>query len=362
MQEFAVIIQDVKKNHGETSAVDGVTLRIQKGEFFSILGPSGSGKTTTLRLIAGLELPDQGEIFIQGQSMKDISPHQRPVNMVFQNYALFPHMTVYQNVGFGLQMQGHTKVDIESRVEQTLALVKLTQKLHRYPTQLSGGEQQRVALARALVNQPAILLLDEPLGALDQQLRQQMQVELKQIQGEVNSTFVCVTHHQEEALMLSDRVAVMDHGKILQVGTPQEIYESPVSTFVARFIGLSNSLVGRITGYDVSRCTVVTRQNFSVQATRPIDDHSQGEVTVIVRPERVHLSSGPERNGFDNSVPAQINKVNFNGGEMYYQLDLQDGPVWTVRVPVSLHPSQRFQVGERVYAQWYADQGLVLTH
>ena len=362
MQEFAVIIQDVTKSHGETSAVDGVTLRIQKGEFFSILGPSGSGKTTTLRLIAGLEQPDQGKIFIQGRSMKDVSPHQRPVNMVFQSYALFPHMTVYQNVAFGLHMRGHSKAEIESRVEQTLALVKLTQKLHRYPTQLSGGEQQRVALARALVNRPAILLLDEPLGALDQQLRQEMQVELKQIQGKVKSTFVCVTHHQEEALMLSDRVAVMDHGKILQVGAPQEIYESPVSTFVARFIGLSNSLVGRISGYDATLCTVVTPQNFFVQATRPKDYNSNDDVTVIVRPERIHLSSGPDRNEYDNSLPAQINKVNFNGGEMFYQLDLQDGLVWTVRVPLSLHPSQRFQVGERVYAQWYADQGLVLTH
>jgi len=362
MQELGVNLQKVVKFHGDAIGVDQLSLEIKKGEFFSILGPSGSGKTTTLRLIAGLDHPDQGEIFIQGRSMNNVPPHQRPVNMVFQSYALFPHMTVFENVAFGLKMQGHSVPDIKSQVDQTLELVKLDEKPHRYPTQLSGGEQQRVALARALVNRPAILLLDEPLGALDQQLRQEMRVELKQIQARVQSTFVCVTHHQEEALMLSDRVAVMDRGTILQVGTPQEIYDSPVSTFVARFIGLSNSLVGRITEYDGTRCTVMTVHRFAIQATRPKDYSSTDEVTVIVRPERVHLSAGPEQNGYDNSLPAQINKVSFNGGEMFYQLDLHDGLVWTARVPLSLRPSHRFQVGQRVYVQWQADQGLVLTH
>jgi spermidine/putrescine transport system ATP-binding protein len=362
MQELAVNLQEVVKIHGEAIGVDQVSLEIQKGEFFSILGPSGSGKTTTLRLIAGLDHPDQGEIFIQGRSMNNVPPHQRPVNMVFQNYALFPHMTVFQNVAFGLQMRGHSVPEIKSQVEQALELVKLHEKAHRYPTQLSGGEQQRVALARALVNRPAILLLDEPLGALDQQLRQEMQVELKEIQARVQSTFVCVTHHQEEALMLSDRVAVMDRGKILQVGTPQEVYESPVSTFVARFVGLSNSLVGRITKYDETMCTVMTPHRFSIQAAKPKNNSSTDEVTVIVRPEQVHLSSGPEQNGYDNSLPAQINKANYSGGEMFYQLDLQEGIVWTARVPRSLRPSHRFQVGQRVYVQWHADHGLVLTH
>ena len=361
MQELAVTLQGVVKTHGDALGVDQVSLEIKKGEFFSILGPSGSGKTTTLRLIAGLDRPDHGEIFIQGRSMNGVPPHQRPVNMVFQNYALFPHMTVYQNVAFGLQMRGHSIAEIKPQVEQTLELVKLHQKHQRYPTQLSGGEQQRVALARALVNRPAILLLDEPLGALDQQLRQEMQGELKEIQARVQSTFVCVTHHQEEALMLSDRVAVMDHGKILQMGTPQEIYESPVSRFVARFIGLSNSLNGRITAYDETKCTVMTSRNFSIQAARPKGHSSNDEVTVIVRPERVHLSSGPEQNGYDNSLPAHINKVSFNGGEMFYQLDLHDGLLWTARVPLSGRPSHHFQVGQRVYVQWHADQGLVLT-
>ncbi len=364
MQELAVNFQKIVKFHGDTIAVDDVSLEITRGEFFSILGPSGSGKTTILRLIAGLDRPDQGEIFIQGRSMIHISPHQRPVNMVFQNYALFPHMTVFENVAFGLQMRGHSAADIKSQVGETLELVKLHEKSHRYPTQLSGGEQQRVALARALVNRPAILLLDEPLGALDQQLRQEMQVELKEIQRQVQSTFVCVTHQQEEALMLSDRLAVMDQGKILQVGTPQEIYESPVTTFVARFIGQSNSLIGRITDFEDTRCTVMTPDRFSIQAARPKEFSSTDdvEVTVIVRPEQVHLSSGPQQNGYDNSVPAHINKVSFNAGEMFYQLDLLDGLVWTARVPVSLQPTHRFEVGQQIYAQWQADQGLVLTH
>ena len=362
MKELAVNFQKIVKFHGDTLAVDDVSLEIQKGEFFSILGPSGSGKTTTLRLIAGLDRPDHGEILIQGKSMNTVPPHQRPVNMVFQNYALFPHMTVFENVAFGLQMRGHSVTEIKFQVGEALELVKLHEKSHRYPTQLSGGEQQRVALARALVNRPAILLLDEPLGALDQQLRQEMQVELKEIQAQVQSTFVCVTHHQEEALMLSDRVAVMDRGKILQVGTPQEIYESPVSTFVAGFIGQSNSLVGRITDFQATMCTVMTSHRLSIQAARPKDLSSTYDVTVIVRPERVHLSSGPEQNGYDNSLPALINKVSFNGGEMFYQLDLHDGHVWTARVPMSFHSSHRFEVGQHVYVQWQADQSLVLTH
>jgi len=362
MRELGVNLQKVVKFHGDAIGVDQISLEIYQGEFFSILGPSGSGKTTILRLIAGLDSPDQGEILIQGRSMNQVPPHRRPVNMVFQNYALFPHMTVFQNVAFGLQMRGRSEPEIKSEVDRTLELVKLQEKLYRFPTQLSGGEQQRVALARALVNRPAILLLDEPLGALDQQLRQEMQVELKHIQARVQSTFVCVTHHQEEALMLSDRVAVMDQGKILQVGTPQEIYDSPLSIFVARFIGLSNSLIGRITGYNGTMCTVITPHPFTIQATRPKDNSSTDEVTVIVRPERLHLSSGPERNGFDNSLPAEISKVNFNGSEMVYQLALRDGLVWTAKVPFAVRPSQLFQAGQRVYVQWQADQGLVLTH
>src|SRR2546427_2271609 len=241
-------MREVTKRHGTTVAVDHLSLTIRKGEFFAILGPSGSGKTTTLRLLAGFEQPDAGEISIEGQPMQGVPPNHRPVNLVFQNYALFPHMTVAQNVAFGLEMKGLPSAEIGPRVAEALEMVRLVGKQDRLPSQLSGGEQQRVALARALVNRPAVLLLDEPLGALDKQLRLEMEVELKALQERVGITFVCVTHDQEEALTMSDRLAVMHHGRLLQVGTPEEIYTAPASAFVASFIGVSNSPPGRVQG------------------------------------------------------------------------------------------------------------------
>ena len=360
MSEISVSLQNVEKWHGKTIGVDRVSLEVYSGEFFSILGPSGSGKTSTLRLIAGLDHPDRGEIQIQGRAMKNLPPNRRPVNMVFQNYALFPHLNVFDNVAFGLQMQGHPLSEIRVRVPKMLELVKLQRMQSRLPAQLSGGEQQRVALARALVNHPAVLLLDEPLGALDQQLRQEMQVELKQIQEQVQCTFVCVTHHQEEALMLSDRVAVMNKGRVLQIGTPQEIYDSPESTFVAKFIGLSNSLTGQMTDHDETTCTVRYPKLSPIRAKRPMDMGAQGHVTMVVRPERLHISSDPDRNGFENSLPAQIKKATFNGNEILYQLHLTPDLVWTARVSLSSQPSDHFQAGQHVYVQWHADQSLVL--
>ena len=361
MSEVSVSLQNVQKWHGKTIGVDHVSLEVYSGEFFSILGPSGSGKTTTLRLIAGLDHPDQGEIQIQGRTMKDLPPNRRPVNMVFQNYALFPHLTVFENVAFGLQMQGHPVAEIHREVQAMLELVKLQSMQSRLPAQLSGGEQQRVALARALVNRPAVLLLDEPLGALDQQLRQEMQVELKQIQEQVQCTFVCVTHHQEEALMLSDRVAVMERGKVLQIGTPQEIYDAPESTFVAKFIGLSNSITGHMTDHDDTTCTVSHDKILPIRARRPLDMTAQDNVTMVVRPERLHISAGPERNGYDNSLPAEIIKATFNGKEILYQLHITQDLVWTARVSLSSQPSDHFQAGQHVYVQWQAAQSLVLT-
>ncbi|MGH9894973.1 MAG: ABC transporter ATP-binding protein, partial [bacterium] len=246
MADLSVDIQDVVKYHGPTLAVDHVSLSVRRGEFFSILGPSGAGKTSILRLLAGFDQPDGGAIRIEGRPMQGVPPNQRPVNLVFQSYALFPHLSVFDNVAFGLRMRKVTGTEIAVRVPEALAMVRLTGKQHRNPSQLSGGEQQRVALARALVNRPAVVLLDEPLGALDQQLRQEMQVELKTIQEQVGITFLYVTHHQEEALTMSDRVAVMHHGRLLQIGPPREIYESPACTFVAGFIGVSNRLVGHL--------------------------------------------------------------------------------------------------------------------
>src|SRR4051794_13082226 len=245
----------VRKRFGEIAAVDGVDLEIRHGEFFTMLGPSGSGKTTCLRMIAGFERPDDGRIELGGQDVTNLPPADRDVNTVFQDYALFPHMSVAENVGYGLKVKGVAKGDRADRVDEALALVRLEGYGDRRPSQLSGGQRQRVALARALVNRPRVLLLDEPLGALDLKLRQQLQVELKRIQSEVGITFVYVTHDQDEALTMSDRIAVMDEGKVLQVGTPRDVYEEPGSRFVAGFVGVSNLLELPVTD---SRDSVLT--------------------------------------------------------------------------------------------------------
>ena len=364
MADASVELRDLVKYHGVTLAVDHLSLEVRTGEFFSILGPSGAGKTTTLRLVAGFERPDQGEVLIEGRSMQSVPPNRRPVNLVFQTYALFPHITVFDNVAFGLEMRLVRRAELRSRVSAALDMVKLSDKHARFPWQLSGGEQQRVALARALVNRPAVVLLDEPLGALDQQLRQEMQVELKTIQKQVGITFICVTHHQEEALTMSDRVAVMDHGRVLQVGSPQEVYESPTSEFVASFIGLSNRLRGQIVTVDGTNCTITAPD---VPAARsillrcPAGATEANRVTLLLRPERLHLSHDGHPCGFDNAVSARIDKVTYAGNEMQYLLRLSDGVLWKARLPNSGANQRRFLVGEAVFLCWNADEGVVLT-
>ena len=364
MAENSVEIRAVVKRHGPTVAVDHLSLEVRKGEFFSILGPSGSGKTSTLRLLAGFEQPDEGEILIEGRSMRGVLPNRRPVNLVFQSYALFPHLTVAGNVAFGLEMRRIPRGEIESRVGMALEMVRLASKRHRVPSQLSGGEQQRVALARALVNRPALLLLDEPLGALDQQLRQEMQVELKAIQEQVGITFVCVTHHQEEALTMSDRVAVMNHGRLLQVGTPREIYESPDNVFVAGFIGVSNTLAGRIATVDGPRCNLTAPDLPGVPAIRartPVGAGPGTAVTLVLRPERVHLSRDLRVDGFENSLPARVAKALYNGSEMQYLLRLSERVLWQARVPNTSADRKPFLPGESVHIRWNVDEGVVLA-
>src|SRR5512145_1230470 len=246
MSNTDVELQNITKRFGDFIAVDDVSLDIKDGEFFSLLGPSGCGKTTCLRMIAGFELPSEGEIKIRGKSMGDTPPYKRPVNTVFQNYALFPHMTVFENVAFGLEMQKVSRAEIKTRVKEALEMVRLPQLADRKPRQLSGGQQQRIALARALVNRPQVLLLDEPLSALDLKLRKAMQLELKELQHQVGITFIFVTHDQEEAITMSDRIAVMNEGVVQQVGAPREIYESPRNRFVADFIGETNFIEGEV--------------------------------------------------------------------------------------------------------------------
>ncbi|MEW6543217.1 MAG: ABC transporter ATP-binding protein [Nitrospirota bacterium] len=363
MAESSVEIREVVKRHGQTVAVDRCSLEVRRGEFFSILGPSGSGKTTMLRLLAGFEEPDEGEILIEGRSMRHVPPNRRPVNLVFQQYALFPHLSVFRNVAFGLEMRGTGRAEIHARVSAALDTVRLAGKLDRLPAQLSGGEQQRVALARALVNRPSVLLLDEPLGALDQQLRQEMQVELKTIQEQVGITFVCVTHHQEEALTMSDRVAVMHHGRLVQVGAPREIYEAPATSFVAGFIGESNCLAGRLAGESGPWCrmTVPELPSVTVLAQPPDGLGAGAGVTLLLRPERVHLSREINVGGFENVVPARVGKAIYNGSEIQYLVSLAESVVWKVKVPNAGGDQKQFLPGEAVFVRWRAGEGVVLT-
>jgi spermidine/putrescine transport system ATP-binding protein len=357
----SVELRHVVKAHGTTVAVDRLTLQVRRGEFFSLLGPSGAGKTTVLRLVAGFEQPDQGEVLIDGRSMRGVPPNLRPVNLVFQHYALFPHLTVSGNVAFGLEMRGTARAEIRSRVGEALEMVRLEAHGDRLPAQLSGGEQQRVALARALVNRPSVVLLDEPLGALDQQLRQEMQGELKAIQERVGLTFVCVTHHQEEALTMSDRVAVLHRGRVLQVGTPEEIYGAPASLFVAGFIGVSNRLEGRVASVDGVRCRIEAPGLPLIQVDARAGIEPGSRVSLIVRPERLHLSAQPAPDGFDNSVPALVARAVYNGHETRYQLRVGDGLLWTARVPNAGDGRARFRPGETVVVRWTSHEGVVLT-
>ncbi|MXY01629.1 MAG: ABC transporter ATP-binding protein [Acidimicrobiales bacterium] len=279
----AVEMHAISKRFGDVVAVDGVNLQIGDGEFFALLGPSGCGKTTTLRMIAGLDIPSEGRLAIFGEEVASWPPDRRPVNTVFQAYALFPHMSVAQNIAFGLQMRGIRGPDADRQVAEATALVQLEGMEHRRPSQLSGGQQQRVALARALVNHPKVLLLDEPLGALDLKLRQEMQVELKALQREVGITFVFVTHDQEEALAMSDRVGVMSEGRLLQVGTPAEVYEHPANRFVADFIGRTNLLEG------VTESPSAVRLDAGAVVTAPNELAAGSPVALSVRPEQVQL-------------------------------------------------------------------------
>ena len=287
----SIALREVRKLYGRVVAVDNVSLTVAKGEFLTLLGPSGCGKTTTLRLIGGFELPSAGEVCIDGVPMDNRPPYRRNVNTVFQNYALFPHLSVGQNVAYGLAMRRVPRGEQKRRVAEALELVRLPHVEQRKPHELSGGQQQRVALARALVNRPAVLLLDEPLGALDLKLRKAMQLELKALNREVGATFVYVTHDQEEALTMSDRIAVMNEGRILQVGAPEEIYERPVNRFVADFVGQTNFLNGRLVAIDGGAAVVEVPGAGTVRAIPPAGDEPMAgrAVTVAVRPERVLL-------------------------------------------------------------------------
>jgi spermidine/putrescine transport system ATP-binding protein len=322
-RDAVIQLDRVVKRFGRYVAVHDAHFTIGRGEFFSLLGPSGCGKTTTLRMIAGFEQPTDGRILLEGQDVSRVPPYRRNVNTVFQHYALFPHMSVYDNVAFGPRCRKLEPPEVERRVRALLAVVRLTDFAERRPAQLSGGQQQRVALARALVNYPSALLLDEPLGALDLKLRQVMQIELKRIQREVGITFIYVTHDQEEALTMSDRIAVMNEGRVEQIGPPQEIYHSPASVFVANFIGTANLLPGVVTRVAGDRASVKVAGDGEVSLPAGADPMAPGAaVTVMVRPERLRLAG---KDTGTSGVPVTIRHVVFQGPVIRCILVAPDG-------------------------------------
>jgi spermidine/putrescine transport system ATP-binding protein len=332
---------------------------IGAGEFFSMLGPSGCGKTTTLRMIAGFDTPTSGAIRLEGTDVSRVPPHKRNVNTVFQHYALFPHMTVWDNVAYGPRSRKKDKAEVKKRVDEMIDVVRLTDFALRKPAQLSGGQQQRVALARALVNYPSALLLDEPLGALDLKLRHVMQFELKRIQREVGITFVYVTHDQEEALTMSDRIAVMNAGNVEQIGTPTEIYDRPASVFVAGFIGQANLWHGRQTGR-ANRDYVEVEVLGATLKARPGDTtiETGGRATVMVRPERVRVSMSPPT-GDITAVPAKVVDLTFQGPVLRLSLAAPDGSA----ILAHIGPEQDLPMlrpGDEVYAGWSPEASLVL--
>lgn len=364
MDSFAIELRRVSKRFpnpsgGEVRAVDGVSLQIRDGEFFSLLGPSGCGKTTTLRMIAGFELPSEGEILIHSKPMGSTPPFKRPVNTVFQHYALFPHMSVGENVAFGLHMKGVPRSEIEPRVTEALRMVRLEGMENRKPKQLSGGQQQRVAVARALINRPEVLLLDEPLGALDLKLRKEMQLELKTLQREVGITFIYVTHDQEEALTMSDRIAVMNQGLVLQVGTPAEIYEHPADRFVADFIGESNLLEGVVAGQRGEILEIELDGGLRICAHAHREVRQGGKVAVAIRPEKIDLGPGQSQ---ENQLTARLEGMIYIGTDTNYELRLLGGQLLRVRqqnrIP-GLPPFAR--PGEEVTVNFPVEAALVLV-
>jgi spermidine/putrescine transport system ATP-binding protein len=365
--EFAVEMRDVVKRFitpegNQIAAVDHVTMQIRNGEFFSMLGSSGCGKTTSLRMIAGFEWPTEGEVYIEGKPMGHIPPFQRKVNTVFQSYALFQHLTVFQNVAFGLEMEGAKEDEIKKRVGRSLEMVQLTGMDRRKPKQLSGGQQQRVALARALVKTPDVLLLDEPLGALDLKLRKEMQLELKALQQQLGITFIYVTHDQEEALTMSDRIAVMSRGKVQQMGTPVEVYERPANKFVADFIGESNFLEGTIKSISKDEASVFVPGLNAKVAGMPISEGlvKDEEVVVSIRPEKVRITEKYLAN--QNMFHAQVTKTVYIGADTHIYVDVHGSKLKVLEQNhiSRLDPNSFYTVGQEVCLMLIPENTLVL--
>lgn len=358
-------IQGITKQFGDFIAVDNIDLEIYKGELFSLLGGSGCGKTTLLRMLAGFETPSAGRIFIDGIDMTDIPPYQRPVNMMFQSYALFPHMSVEKNIAYGLNRDGVDKHEVNKRVNEMLEMVELGKFGKRKPHQLSGGQRQRVALARALVKQPKVLLLDEPLGALDKRLREQTQFELMNIQSELGITFVVVTHDQEEAMTLSTRIAVMDVGRFMQIGTPTEIYEFPESRLIASFIGNTNILKGRIEENGTNHVTVNVKQpDCEIRIDHGSSIQEGTKVWVSIRPEKIKLSRTPPDVKAANQLKGIVSNIAYLGRLSTYHVNIDGNTTIEVTSPNQVRPkdgAQAIDWDDEVFLSWDNSSAAVLT-
>ena len=355
MAEVLLSLKHISKNFGEGDVLSDISLDVHKGEFVTLLGASGCGKTTTLRIVSGLETPDTGEVILNGRDMTDLPPESRPVNTVFQSYALFPHMNVEKNVAYGLKVRKMDKAAQAARVKEMLELVQMSEYAKRMPAQLSGGQRQRIAIARALAPQPQLLLLDEPLGALDLQLRRQMQVELKRLQKKLGITFIYITHDQEEAINMSDRIAVMKGGRFEQLGTPEEIYDRPRTRYVAQFIGRSTILTGKV------RCTngysaVIENENGTFTVDSAHASLKEGEICeVCVRTERMRASKTPVE-GFH--LPATVREARYAGGSVLTYVNLKDGAEVVAEGVERMCDAP--QAGDTVYMHWNPAQAAVI--
>ncbi len=357
-------IANVSKHFGPVRAVDGVDLQIGRGEFFSLLGPSGCGKTTLLRMLGGFETPTSGEIFIDGEPVSGVPPYRRPVNMVFQSYAIFPHLNVFQNIAFGLRKQALTRDELSARVDEALAMIRLEGYGERRADELSGGQRQRVALARALIKRPKVLLLDEPLGALDKKLREQMQLELRDLQKSLGISFILVTHDQEEALTMSDRIAVMDQGKVLEADSPTSLYAMPRTRFVAEFLGAMNIFEGRVGSSDGKALIVDTDRLGRVRLPASSGSHEPGDAVVLgLRPEKIFAGAN-RKSAHDASAQAIVRSAAYLGDRTHLYVTVQDQtePILVAMQNADDTNRAKYQSGDGITVSWPQQAVLLLEN